>query len=294
MASEEDTLAKAQEVIERCEQHILDDAGGNEAEGDVDDTNTTATPFICTASARRYLRGYHNDVRKSSRNLYGTYLYRKQLAIDSIGKNESTNTMVWGEIKKRNLFIAIEDDVDNEHSPILVIRKRREAFDIADFEAFRKSFFFLLDCTAKIADYNIDSNDKQLGKWIIIMDMSDFKNSNSPPRSVTTETMKIFQSHFPERARQIIVYNAPRAFSILFACVSPFIDAVTKRKFIFLNSATDAARIAKMSTALQQALSMSLEQGKQNMVDILVKHDMISKVDTQCDDVQNQDVQVEA
>lgn len=268
--TESDANEQVREILEQCHEQL-----GIEED---------PTGFLSSASAHRYLRGYHGDARKSVRNLCATHAYREELSIEGIGTNPETAQVVWNEIEKRSLFLAVESDVDNNSSPIVVIRKRKESFDIKDFEDYRRSLFFLLDCTAKLADLNYpteEGRDKQMGQWIIVMDMSDFKNANSPPRSVTMETLRIFQSHFPERARQIVVYNAPYAFTILFRCLCPFIDTVTKNKFLFLNSQSDAKKIETLSSSLQEALSMTLEQGKQNMIDILLKHAMLAQVDMQ-------------
>ena len=44
-------------------------------------------------------------------------------------------------------------------------------------------------------------------KWVWIIDLADYTRANSPPLSITRETLNIMSSHYPER---LFRYAAPR------------------------------------------------------------------------------------
>lgn len=67
--------------------------------------------------------------------------------------------------------------------------------------------------------------------WLLNMD--GYTSRNSPPFSVSLETMNILQSHYPERLGLAIVTQAPTVFKMLWTAIGPFLDPVTKEKVRF-------------------------------------------------------------
>lgn len=250
------TAEQAKRVVEQVKQSLMK----------TDDKVTSATPFLTVATATRYLRGY-KDEAKAARNMLHTYRYRRLLHVDDLGTSEETFRTVWTELGKRSLFLGALSDEAQPPSPVLILRKRGEAFEKQDFEEYRRAFFFTLDVAARLADKQLGYEDgvsRQKGQWVIVMDMLGYSSKNSPPLNVSMETLRIFQNHFPERAKRIIVLDAPRTFSILWTVLRPLIDPVTRNKFIFTSrSIGDDALRQLVGNTVYECINMELEKGKE-------------------------------
>lgn len=259
--------------------------------------------FLNIAAASRYLRAY-GDERRAARSLASTYLYRSQLGIAKMGTGSETANIIRREMQKRSLFIGAVSDGSVPPSPVLILRKKRESFDMADFDDYRRVLFFTLECTARLADSVIsceltpaaatmsnsgcttvteianvayDDKDGQLGQWVIVMDMNGYKRGNSPPMSVTLETMRIFQRHFPERAKRIVILDAPAAFYLLWRIVNPLIDAVTRKKFVFLSRADGEDSIKRaVGPVVFNCIDLDLEEGKRISEKIMCRSGLLS------------------
>lgn len=290
MAPSEITRELAEETVAVAHKAVQ----GGDGDGDA-----ASAKFLSIASAARYLRGYGHDARKAGRNLAATYDYFRELGLATLGHDADSAKLIWTELKRRNMFIGSYDDDDNggndggddgdtsdarhdKKSPIVVIRKRSAAFDMAEFDDFRKSFVFVLHCTAVMADrqerrgVTEDDIDGQVGQWVIIMDMKSFEKANSPPFSVTVETMRIFQRHFPERAKTIIIVDAPGAFNLIWRVVSPLIDSVTRKKFVFVSRADGEEELIKqLGPTVVKVINMDLDEGKRTGAKLMVEHGLL-------------------
>ncbi|CAN8077062.1 unnamed protein product [Agarophyton chilense] len=257
------TIEQAEEVLRRARSH-LEELGIAVQDGDA---------FLTIATAARYLRGY-KDEKVGSKNMASTFQYRKLVQADDLGTDYSSYKTVWTELKKRSMFLASKCDGQVPPSPVLILRKREDAFDKRDFEEYRRAFFFTLECTAKIADAEFSHKDpieQQTGQWVIVMDMEGYNSKNSPPLSVSLETLRIFQNHFPERAKRIVILDAPRAFSILWRMLSPFMDNVTRQKFVFVSRCDGPERLKDvLGEAVWNCVQMDLQKGKETSAQLMI------------------------
>merc|ERR1711959_100353 len=60
--------------------------------------------------------------------------------------------------------------------------------------------------------------------------------ASSPPLSLTMETLKIMQNHYPERLAKCILVDSPFVFRVLWKVVYPLIDEVTRKKISLVRS----------------------------------------------------------
>lgn len=227
--------------------------------------------FLSVESAARYLRGL-KTVNKAAQALAITYQYRSLVDADDLGVNPAKCSTVWNEMHKRGLFIASLTDGADPPSPVLVLRKREEPFDPNDFEDYRRTFFFILDCTQRIADKGVAAHGlkAQTGQWVVVLDMQSYKSGNSPPLSATTETIRILQRHFPERAKHIIFLDAPRVFSLLWVVVRPLLDPVTRAKIVFMNRSDP--QFSSLSAEIQRSADMDLDEGKRHSAELMIQN----------------------
>lgn len=228
----------------------------------------TRSAFISQGTAARYLRAYRT-ANKAVKNMIATFAYRKEINADNFGMDRQTNEIFRREMVKRGLFLAAIEDGDDPPSPVLLMRKSKDAFDMKDFEDFRRFMFFSLDTTAKIADMGVDKHDNRLaeeqrGQWVVIMDMSNYKEGNSPPLSVTREVIRIFQNHFPERAKLVVILDAPKAFLVLWRVVRLFMENVTRRKFVFASRQEDhELLVQRFGKKVVDCFDMDVKSGKE-------------------------------
>ena len=250
-------------------QKVLDAVKSRAAAADV----SVDSPFLSIATATRYLRGYLT-VSKAAKQMFSTLQYRQLVKADKAGTDQQSYNTVWNELNKRLMFIGAARDNGNPSSPVLVMRKSSEPFDKDTAEEYRQGFFFTLDCTAKIADRELGIENpllQQTGQWVLVMDMAGYSSKNSPPFSVSMETMRIFQNHFPERAKRIIVLDAPAVFNALWKVLRPFIDPVTRPKFVFLSrSMGEEALKAEVGEVVWECINVDLEEGKRRSCQLMV------------------------
>lgn len=255
------TSNRAHEVLHQVKAKIGDDA--------------LHSAFVCLGTAARYWRAY-GTTSKAAKSMVATFEYRKEINADSFGTDKQTSEVFRGEMVKRGLFLAATKDGDDPPSPVLMMRKRKDAFDMRDFEDFRRFTFFSLDTTAKIADIGVGEQDtrlieEQCGKWVVVMDMSDYKEGNSPPLSVTREVIRIFQNHFPERAKLVVILDAPLAFLVFWRVVCLFMESVTRRKFVFANRQEGRELLVqRFGETVVDCFDIDMKQGKDSTVQRLV------------------------
>lgn len=256
---------QAKEVLERVKQW-------SKKEGI---ENTDEASFLSVATAARYLRGY-TDEMKAARNMLHTYRYRHLVLADDLGTSDTTFRTVWTELEKRDLFLGALSDGSQLPSPVLILRKSGKAFDKQDFDEYRQAFFYTLEVTAKLADEQLGQEDElsqQKGQWVIVMDMLGYSTKNSPPLNVSIETLRIFQNHFPERAKRIIVLDAPRAFNILWTVIRPLVDPVTRSKFVFTSRSIGEEELRQLvGDVVYECINMDLEKGKELSAKLMMEN----------------------
>lgn len=100
-----------------------------------------AARFLSIGTAARYLRGYQDEA-KAAKNMLATYQYRRLVHAEDLGTAEATFRTVRTELGKRSMFLSSLSDGANPPSPVLILRKKGEAFEREDFEEYRRAFFF--------------------------------------------------------------------------------------------------------------------------------------------------------
>jgi len=73
---------------------------------------------------------------------------------------------------------------------------------------------------------------------MLFIHFEKFSIFTAPGYKISSETAKTLVDRYPEHMGQTIIYQPPAYFSVFFAAVSPFIDAVTKSKLIFIKGDT--------------------------------------------------------
>jgi hypothetical protein len=75
-----------------------------------------------------------------------------------------------------------------------------------------------------------------LEKIVIVADFKHWKLKHAPPMEVTKKSIHILQECYVERVSKFFITNAPIIFRTFWSLVQPFLDPVTKEKFVFCTS----------------------------------------------------------
>lgn len=88
----------------------------------------------------------------------------------------------------------------------------------------------------------IKANSKKLGKQVdgvvIISDMEGMEEQGfwKPGMDFGKQVLSMFQLHYPELLRKMVLINCPTLFNVLWATVKPFIREATRKKMIIVGS----------------------------------------------------------
>lgn len=87
-----------------------------------------------------------------------------------------------------------------------------------------------------------------------IVAVLDTRGSSAPSIRTCKEGVGVLQKHFPGRLKNLIFLNPPFLLMTLYNMVKPFLDPVTKAKFIIVKS--DKAKIAEISKLIDVSQAM--------------------------------------
>ena len=83
------------------------------------------------------------------------------------------------------------------------------------------------------------------GRMTWLLEMDGYSPRNSPPFSVTKQSIGILQNHYPERLGWAILSRPPCIFSILWRAINPFLDQDTRDKVVMIKSGSDVVKSLK-------------------------------------------------
>lgn len=169
------------------------------------------------AVLRRFLTARDNDVNKAAKLLTQALEWRASRRPDVHDYSEL-------EVEARTGKVRVAIEPDRWGRPIVIFDNTVQ--NTNDAEANMRFLAFNLEHALRRAKPPVE-------KYVIFMHLSDFSFSNNPSWSVTKETCSMLVACFPECCGHIIVYGAPRLFSIAFAAVKPLVDQTTATKIIF-------------------------------------------------------------
>lgn len=96
------------------------------------------------------------------------------------------------------------------------------------------------------------------GKLLWIIDYTDFSLATSPPLKTALATLRILQNHYPERLHEAILWHPPSIFNLVWKGISPFIDAETSKKLVFMTK-KDPEAVQKLNSRHAPALPSGTE-----------------------------------
>ncbi len=79
--------------------------------------------------------------------------------------------------------------------------------------------------------------------WLLEMD--GYSPKNSPPFTVTKQSINVLQSHYPERLGHAVLAKPPCIFNLAWNAFYPFLDRDTRDKIVFVRSGADVVKSLK-------------------------------------------------
>ena len=129
------------------------------------------------------------------------------------------------------MYLATAKTIDG--TPMIVMRPRMQ--NTTSHDGQMKLLVYTIErCLAELPPDGSVPPDQEKTVWCI--DYKGWSLSNAPPMKTSLETLNILQNHYPERLKEAICYNPPRIFGVFWKMVSPFIDANTVKKVLFVYS----------------------------------------------------------
>mmetsp|Transcript_27958 Transcript_27958/g.71129 ORF Transcript_27958/g.71129 Transcript_27958/m.71129 type:complete len:280 (-) Transcript_27958:349-1188(-) len=214
----EETLDERQvAALEEMRSRFLEGEGEGEGKGKGSDLTKSERHFLSDSCFLRYLRARNWKVEKAAKKLEKTLAWRREYGVYDLHPTDLAEVQEHGKLYRHG--------GDKYGRPALVMRPWREK----DREH-PKNLKLLVHHLEKLTD------DMRGGveKLIIIIDMNHFAFSTFPSLQTSHKTLKILQSHYPERLGQGFLIQPPLLFYGLWKMISPLMDPVTKRKTQFL------------------------------------------------------------
>lgn len=188
----------------------------------------------------RYLRARHWHIAKAKKMLIATLEWRKEVKPHDITWNH-----VADEGKTGKVFIM--PSVDKHGLPVILMRPRFE--NSKNHEQQVRWLIYNLELASRQAD------ELGVGKMTWLIDFVGYTMKNAVPLNTSMKILHILQNHYPERLGCAVCYLAPTLFSFTFKAVKPFIDPVTAKKLVFVDS------VPKHSYLMQERFDMeSMEE----------------------------------
>lgn len=186
-----------------------------------------AAQFCDDETIHRFLRARQYDYPKALAMLQETLQWRASYRPQDIRGSMLPNTGRTGKVFSHPIR-------DRWGRPILVLNNTKE--NCKDWEENVRWLTFQLERARKAMEIDHRRTGARLvEKWVVFIHLTEFSFWNNPPWKVTSETLKLFTSRYPEHLGHAILFEAPPIFSGLFSLCTPFLDEVTKNKVVWIS-----------------------------------------------------------
>lgn len=163
-------------------------------------------------------------------------------------------TQIENDFKKQASYIRGSDKTGRA----LLIERARTETDTQDDE-FVASQIYLME--RAIAATEFVSKGRQ-EKIVVVLDFGSFKSSLAPTLAAVKAVASILQTKYSERLKNLVVIDPPFWMRTMFGMIKPFLDPVTKAKFIVVTG--DAKKLEVLTELIDadQAMPFMVPNGK--------------------------------
>eukprot|EP01112_Ceratiomyxa_fruticulosa_P008510 TRINITY_DN2205_c0_g1_i1.p1 TRINITY_DN2205_c0_g1~~TRINITY_DN2205_c0_g1_i1.p1 ORF type:complete len:327 (-),score=67.84 TRINITY_DN2205_c0_g1_i1:28-1008(-) len=173
----------------------------------------------------RYLRARNYDLDKSEKMLRDTIAWRREYKPMCITAEDIM-------IELKNEGKLYRNGKDKLGRPIIYMRPGKDNTGVPEKDVKIRYLVYLLEKCIMSMD---EAKGEEKLAWMV-----DYKNysqlTGMGMTKMAFEVLNIVQNHYPERLGVAYMVNAPWAFSIFWAMLTPFMSEVTKSKLTFVKS----------------------------------------------------------
>jgi len=184
--------------------------------------------FLDDATLYRYLKARNWKADASRDMLLATMKWREEFKPD-----ETTVDMVASCIQIGGMYIH---GYDKYRRPVVYL-KVADKPDPHTSEEKLRFITFTLEKAAKLMDKS-----RGVEKAVWCVDCNNYDRKYNGDLSHSRALLSILQNHYPERLGLFLIIDAPFLFRIFWKLISPFIDAKTMRKIVFLGGTPEEKR----------------------------------------------------
>ena len=99
-------------------------------------------------------------------------------------------------------------------------------------------------------------------KIMVVLDFGTFDSSVAPSWKASKSVAKMLQDHFPERLKRLVVLDPPFWIKAMYKMVSPFLDPLTKKKFVVCSGSEQKQSVMEEFIEPEQAMPFMRPDGK--------------------------------
>jgi len=174
-----------------------------------------------------------------------TLQWRRDFRVNDIvhsmeeGGDEEIRKSILQEVATGSMYVR-NYDVDGR----AIICAHLGARNTGDEESQLRALVFLLEkafaCTARMSRA---IGGKPLEKVIMVFSFDGYSRKTSYPFHTLKKVNEILSYQYPERLTAVYLIRPPMVFSVLWKMIRPFIDPVTRKKYIFCNSEKELKKL---------------------------------------------------
>jgi hypothetical protein len=98
-------------------------------------------------------------------------------------------------------------------------------------------------------------------KIVVVLDFATFYSSLAPPLASLKALASILQNCYSERLKRLIILDPPFWMRTMYGLLKPFLDPVTKAKFVVASGEKKKISIVKEVVNVEQAMPFLLPDG---------------------------------
>ncbi|GAX24375.1 hypothetical protein FisN_4Lh498 [Fistulifera solaris] len=167
---------------------------------------------------------------------------------------EKLKASITSEMKKQLAYVRGKD---KENRALLVVHPRTDKSTVD--EDFIANLIFIVERAAAVTEFSSRGKEEKL---IVVLDFGTFSSSLSPPMSAVKGIVGVLQSKYSERLKNLVILDPPLWMRTLYGLIKPFLDPITKAKFIVATGAKKKHEVLASLISDDQAMPFMLPNGK--------------------------------
>lgn len=157
-------------------------------------------------------------------------------------------------MKKQLAYVRGKDKDDRA---LLVVHPRTDKTTVD--EDFVTNLIFIVERAAAVTEYESRGKEEKI---IVVLDFGTFSSSLSPPMSAVKGIVGVLQSKYSERLKNLVILDPPLWLRTLYGLIKPFLDPITKAKFIVASGSKKKHEVLASLISEDQAMPFMLPNGK--------------------------------